>query len=96
MIVEVRGHTDSKGSDNYNDKLSKQRAAAAIQYLVKEGIVKDRLQAKGLGESEPAAENEKPDGSDNPEGRQLNRRVEFKIVTGGTLGAVDEEGEKKN
>ena len=94
MIVEVRGHTDSKGSDNYNDQLSDQRATAAIAYLKDKGVKVDRLQPKGLGEKEPAAENEKSDGSDNPEGRQLNRRVEFKIVTG-TLG-VNDAPEKKN
>jgi tetratricopeptide (TPR) repeat protein len=95
MIVEVLGHTDAKGSDSYNNKLSDQRASASIAYLKNKGIVVDRLQPKGLGESEPAAENEKSDGSDNPEGRQLNRRVEFKIITG-TLGAKDSGSEKKN
>ncbi len=95
MVVEVRGHTDAKGSDNYNIKLSDQRASSSIAYLKDKGVVTDRLQPKGLGEAEPAAENEKSDGSDNPEGRQLNRRVEFKIITG-TLGAKDSESEKKN
>lgn len=93
MIVEVRGHTDSKGSDNYNDKLSDERANAAIQYLISKGISSERLQPKGLGETEPAADNERTDGSDNPEGRQLNRRVEFKIVNGSIGMAVPE---KKN
>lgn len=95
MIVEVRGHTDAKGTDDYNIKLSDKRAAAAIKYLNEKGIEASRLQPKGLGEAEPAAENEKPDGSDNPEGRQLNRRVEFKIVTG-SLGAATTTDEKKN
>jgi outer membrane protein OmpA-like peptidoglycan-associated protein/tetratricopeptide (TPR) repeat protein len=95
MIVEVRGHTDAKGSDSYNIKLSDERASSSIDYLKDKGVVVDRLQPKGLGEAEPAAENEKSDGTDNPEGRQLNRRVEFKIITG-TLGANDSESEKKN
>lgn len=94
MIVEVRGHTDAKGSDDYNQKLSDERAAAAIKYLIDKGVTNARLQPKGLGEKEPAAENEKADGADNPDGRQLNRRVEFKIVNG-TLGAANDE-EKKN
>jgi tetratricopeptide (TPR) repeat protein len=93
MIVEVRGHTDAKGSDAYNDKLSVQRADAAIKFLLDKGVIKDRLQPKGLGEKEPAAENEKGDGSDNPDGRSLNRRVEFKIVVG-SLGAVDQVKKK--
>ncbi|BDS11739.1 OmpA family protein [Aureispira anguillae] len=95
MVVEVRGHTDAKGSDQYNMNLSNKRSTAAIAYLVGKGVAKDRLQPKALGEAEPAAENEKTDGSDNPEGRALNRRVEFKIVNG-TLGATTTEPEKKN
>lgn len=95
MIVEVRGHTDAKGSDQYNINLSTRRSEAAIAYLIGKGIAKDRLQPKALGESEPAAENEKTDGSDNPEGRALNRRVEFKIVNG-SLGVSGLEEEKKN
>lgn len=95
MIVEVRGHTDARGTDTYNDKLSNQRSAAAIQFLVDKGVPKNRLQPKGLGKMEPVADNEKADGTDNPEGRQLNRRVEFKIING-TLGATDGSGEKKN
>ena len=85
MVVEVRGHTDSKGSNEYNDRLSVRRANAAIDYLAKRGVSSSRLQPKGFGEESPAADNNKPDGSDNPEGRALNRRVEFKIVEG-TLG----------
>lgn len=87
MVVEVRGHTDALGSDQYNDNLSQKRANSAIKYLSDKGIKTDRLQPKGLGETQPAADNEKTDGTDNPEGRALNRRVEFKIVNG-TLGSV--------
>ncbi len=93
MVVEVRGHTDSKGTDEYNVKLADQRTANAIAYLKNKGIEESRLQAKGFGETMPAADNEKADGSDNPEGRQLNRRVEFKIVSMGAVGMVTE---KKN
>lgn len=94
MIVEVRGHTDAKGSDQYNINLSNKRSEAAINYLTKKGVDKNRLQPKAFGEAEPAAENQKTDGSDNPEGRALNRRVEFKIING-TLGASG-ASEKKN
>ncbi|WMX12171.1 MULTISPECIES: OmpA family protein [unclassified Aureispira] len=94
MIVEVRGHTDALGSDQYNISLSDRRSNATIAYLVKKGIDKNRLQPKALGEQQPAADNTKTDGSDNPEGRALNRRVEFKIVNG-TLG-INGAPEKKN
>jgi len=93
MVVEVRGFTDAIGSSSYNDRLSNRRSKAAIDYLVEKGIAAERLIAKGFGEAEPVAPNEKEDGSDNPEGRQLNRRVEFKIIEG-NVGAV--EAEKKN
>ena len=90
MVVEVRGHTDAIGSDQYNMNLSDKRSKAAISYLTKKGIAKNRLQPKSFGEGEPAADNEKTDGSDNPEGRALNRRVEFKIVSMGEIGMNEE------
>lgn len=101
MIVEVRGHTDAKGTDEYNDALSEKRTAATIAYLKNKGVETERLQSKGFGEKMPAADNTKADGSDNPEGRQLNRRVEFKIIAMPSLGiSADleevEDTEKKN
>jgi outer membrane protein OmpA-like peptidoglycan-associated protein len=80
MKIEIGGHTDSKGNDEYNLKLSQARAQAVVDYLINKGISKDRLQAKGYGETKPIAPNQNPDGSDNEEGRQLNRRTEFKIL----------------
>jgi outer membrane protein OmpA-like peptidoglycan-associated protein len=80
MKIEISGHTDSKGNDEYNLKLSQARAQAVVDYLISKGISKDRLQAKGYGETKPIAPNQNPDGSDNEEGRQLNRRTEFKIL----------------
>lgn len=78
--VSVYGHTDSKGSDAYNQKLSDNRATAVKNYFVKEfGIPTDRLAAKGFGETQPVAPNTQPNGADNPEGRQKNRRVEVMI-----------------
>ena len=81
--MEVRGHTDSKGKEGYNRKLSERRAASVKSWFVEHAeIDPTRIQTKGWGESKPAAANEKPDGSDDPQGRQLNRRVEITIKTG--------------
>lgn len=78
--VDVSGHTDSKGSVAYNQTLSEQRAAAVSAYLASRGIDERNLTTVGKGESDPVAPNEKADGQDDPEGRQANRRVEFKIT----------------
>lgn len=80
LILEVAGHTDSKGSDAYNMKLSQERAEAVKRYLVSQGIPDYRLVAKGYGETKHIAPNTYPDGTDFPEGRQKNRRVEFVII----------------
>lgn len=80
VVVEIAGHTDSKGEPAYNLKLSQDRAKAVTDYLVDKGIKKQRLIPKGYGETMPAAPNKNADGSDNPDGRQLNRRVELKIL----------------
>lgn len=77
--VEVQGHTDAKGSDEYNQKLSQKRADEAKGYLIGKGIEAARVIAVGYGEATPIAPNEK-DGVDDPEGRARNRRVEFKIL----------------
>ncbi|MGZ4089526.1 MAG: OmpA family protein, partial [Bacteroidia bacterium] len=79
----IQSHTDSKGSDQYNEKLSQKRAESVVNYLIGKGINPLRLKAKGYGESKPIAPNENSDGSDNPEGRAQNRRTDFKII--GTL-----------
>ena len=80
LKIEIGGHTDSKGSDEYNMKLSQGRAESAVAYLVKNGIDKKRVQPKGYGRTMPVAPNTNPDGSDNPAGRQLNRRTDFRII----------------
>jgi len=80
IIIEISSHTDSKGSDVYNIKLSDRRAKSVVDYLIQKGIGKERLQSKGYGETTPIAPNENPDGSDNPDGRQMNRRTEFRII----------------
>jgi outer membrane protein OmpA-like peptidoglycan-associated protein len=78
--IEISGYTDSKGSIQYNVKLSQERAQAVVAYLTNKGIDGKRMVAKGYGESSPDALNSNNDGTDNPEGRQLNRRVELKII----------------
>lgn len=80
MVIEISSHTDSIGSAGYNKKLSQDRAQSVVTYLRDKGIEKHRMKAKGYGESMPIAPNSKPDGSDNPEGREKNRRTEFKVV----------------
>jgi outer membrane protein OmpA-like peptidoglycan-associated protein/tetratricopeptide (TPR) repeat protein len=80
LIIEIQSHTDNKGSDVFNLKLSQKRAESVVKYLESKGISAKRLKAKGYGESSPIAANENPDGSDNPDGRTLNRRTDFKII----------------
>lgn len=80
LKVEISGHTDNKGDNIYNQKLSDERAQAVVTRLIESGISTDRVTAKGYGETMPVASNGKSMGRDNPEGRQLNRRVELKIT----------------
>ncbi len=80
IIVEIGSHTDSKGSVPYNNNLSNNRAQSVVNYLRKNGIDKDRLKYKGYGEGSPLVPNEKPDGTDDPEGRAKNRRTSFKVI----------------
>ncbi len=78
VTVKINGYTDSKGSKTYNQRLSVDRAEAVRQWLIKkEGIASAILISKGFGEQNPLAPNAWPDGSDNPEGRAKNRRVEI-------------------
>src|SRR5207248_1569590 len=80
IIVEIGSHTDSKGNDEYNMKLSQARAQSVVDYLIGRGIPAERLKAQGYGETKPIAPNTLPDGKDNPQGRQLNRRTEFRVI----------------
>jgi outer membrane protein OmpA-like peptidoglycan-associated protein len=77
--VRIDGHTDSVGAEAYNQALSEKRAAAVKAWLVAAGIAADRLSTRGLGESRPVAANTAADGSDDPAGRQKNRRVEITL-----------------
>jgi outer membrane protein OmpA-like peptidoglycan-associated protein/tetratricopeptide (TPR) repeat protein len=80
LVIEIRAHTDSKGEDKYNLDLSEARAKTVVDYLISKGIDKSRLQSKGYGATIPVAPNKHEDGSDDPEGRQKNRRTEFKVL----------------
>jgi outer membrane protein OmpA-like peptidoglycan-associated protein len=80
-LVRIEGHTDSIGADDYNLKLSDQRAGSVKTWLQSSGGIEgQRMSTKGWGESKPVAPNSKKDGSDDPEGRQKNRRVEIVIT----------------
>jgi outer membrane protein OmpA-like peptidoglycan-associated protein len=78
--IELSSHTDSVDTESYNQRLSQRRAESAVAYIIDAGIDKSRLIAKGYGELHPIARNTNPDGTDNPEGRQKNRRTEFKVT----------------
>ena len=73
-VVEVAGHTDSSGSDAYNQSLSERRASSVAQYLQSQGVIDERLLTVGLGESMPVADNSLSSG------KQANRRVEITMV----------------
>jgi len=75
LTIELSSHTDNKGTDEYNQKLSQQRAQSVVNFLIAKDINKTRLIAKGYGEIVPVATN------DTEEGRQQNRRTEFKILS---------------
>ena len=89
IVVEIGSHTDSKGRSEYNKALSQQRAESVVKYLIKRGIRRDRLTAKGYGETQPVAPNKFDDGSDNPDGRAKNRRTEFRVI--GEIELIEED-----
>jgi outer membrane protein OmpA-like peptidoglycan-associated protein len=84
-LLDVVGHTSSEGSDSGNLKLSKERAASVMQYLVDKGIDAARLKSQGKGEKELLVED------DTEEGKEKNRRVEFKIEKRSGGGAATED-----
>jgi outer membrane protein OmpA-like peptidoglycan-associated protein len=79
LHLEVEGHTDSVGNDEYNQKLSENRAGAVRNYLVQQGIAENAIVSRGLGKTQPVATN------DTTEGRQQNRRVEL-VLSGEAIG----------
>ncbi len=78
--IELGAHTDIIGSFAYNIDLSNRRAQSCVDYLVSKGIDERRMRSKGYGYTVPVAENKLKNGADNPEGRALNRRTEFKVT----------------
>jgi len=81
LRLDVEGHTDSVGGDDYNQRLSEQRGAAVRDYLTRQGMATSSVTAKGFGKTQPVASN------DTAEGRQQNRRVEM-VVSGEVIGTV--------
>ena len=75
MVIEIGGHTDNKGSLEYNTTLSSNRAKSVVEYLIAHGVAKERLSYKGYAYNQPI------DTNDTEEGRQKNRRVEFKVIS---------------
>jgi len=78
--VQVEGHTDGKGGDQYNQSLSERRADSVRRWLVEHGATAP-MTIRGWGKTRPIAPNTKPNGADDPEGRQKNRRVEITVNT---------------
>ena len=74
LAIEVCGHTDSMGDDEYNQTLSEKRAKSVAEYLTGNGIPTSRTRYKGCGSAQPVADNK------TPQGRQMNRRVEFIVL----------------
>lgn len=79
--VTIEGHTDGKGSDSYNQGLSERRARSVRDWLVSRKATAPGTPIAGFGKRKPIAPNANADGSDNPDGRALNRRVEVVIAT---------------
>lgn len=80
FILKITGHTDGKGAQDYNLALGQKRATQVSSYLISKGISPDRIEIHSAGASEPVAPNTDENGNDNPKGRELNRRVELKLV----------------
>jgi outer membrane protein OmpA-like peptidoglycan-associated protein len=85
LHVAVEGHTDSVGSDQYNQDLSEHRAQSVRDYFVQQGISSSAIEARGFGKTDPIASN------DTAEGRQQNRRVEL-VLSGDAIGSVGDDG----
>ena len=85
LHVAVEGHTDSVGSDQYNQDLSEHRAQSVRDYFMQQGIAAGAIEARGFGKTDPIASN------DTAEGRQQNRRVEL-VLSGDAIGSVGDEG----
>jgi outer membrane protein OmpA-like peptidoglycan-associated protein len=82
LHVQIEGHTDSVGTDEYNQTLSENRANAVKAYFVQQGISRDSIESRGFGKTQPIASN------DTAEGRQQNRRVEL-VLSGDAIGNTE-------
>lgn len=86
--IKIEGHTDGKGTDEYNQALSEKRAQRVKNWFLENHVASDpAISIEGFGKRRPVAPNSKPDGSDNPSGRALNRRVEIIVDTCGSIPA---------
>jgi outer membrane protein OmpA-like peptidoglycan-associated protein len=79
LTLQIEGHTDSVGSEDFNQQLSERRSDSVRDFLAEEGVPVSSMTAKGFGKTQPVASN------DSPEGRQRNRRVEL-VVSGDAIG----------
>jgi peptidoglycan-associated lipoprotein len=90
MVIELGSHTDARGNDDYNQKLSQRRAASARRWLIKKGVAEDRIVAKGYGEE--VILNNCTNGEEcTDDEHRFNRRTEFKIIQGPTTIEVKKE-----
>ncbi len=80
IYVQITGHADALGTKEYNLNLSVKRARSIVEFLLNKGVAKERFISRGVGESENIAININPDGTDNPQGRRLNRYAEIKLI----------------
>src|SRR5262249_47204924 len=81
LILQIEGHTDSVGSDDFNQRLSEQRAGSVLDFLAEQGVSASAMTSRGFGKTQPVATN------DTPDGRQRNRRVEL-VVNGEAIGST--------
>jgi outer membrane protein OmpA-like peptidoglycan-associated protein len=77
--LKLTGHTDARGTDEYNLRLSERRAQSVADYLIRKGVQKSRIKVTAAGEIRPIAINRYEDGTDSPEGRRLNRHVSMEL-----------------
>jgi outer membrane protein OmpA-like peptidoglycan-associated protein len=76
LVIEVAGHTDNVGNENWNIGLSLRRAYTVRDFLIAQGVAPERISARGYGSSQPIADNA------TPEGQAQNRRVELRVIGG--------------
>jgi len=93
LKLTITGYTDSKGTEDYNQRLSVDRATSVYKYLILSGVTNERMTVTGMGEHENVARNTTRDNRDAPEGRMLNRRAEFKVSVSDDVIVLMEEVE---